>query len=108
MANVNVAEFSALGFGGVGQAAQEPPINVQNVAIGATSVQSGAFQPGTRMIRIATDAIAWIAFGNNPVAVAVGAGTIRMAANTAEYFCVATTSGPSGPTGDKIAVITGT
>jgi hypothetical protein len=74
-----------------------PPLTTQTVAIGAGSVQSSAFNAKTEMVAVHTDAICSIEFGSNPTATATSR---RMAANTTEYFKVAT--------GDKIAVITNT
>ena len=94
MAKVYITEFVAIDM----NVSREPPRAEQVVAIGGTSVQcSNAFQAGTRVIRVHTDAICSVAIGNDPTATA---NTRRMAANTTEYF------GVDG--GQKIAVITNT
>jgi hypothetical protein len=107
MATLYVTEFRGIGqepalrTWGNGPAlmqfAQQPPVAEQTVAIGATSAQSNAFNSATNMVRISTDAICSVLFGNNPTATA---GSARMAAGQTEYFAV-------GP-GMKVAVITNT
>lgn len=99
MANVYVTEFGRIASGvptaiPVGQA---PEILTQLVAIGAGSLQSVAFGPSTKLIRVHTDAVCSVAIGVNPTAVA---GSMRMAAGQTEYFAV------TG--GLKIAAITNT
>lgn len=66
----------------------------QDVAIGATSVQSTAFGAGKRIIRVNADVNCRIATGPDPIATADSA---RLIANTTEHFKV--------EVGDKIAVI---
>jgi hypothetical protein len=77
--------------------ADQPPVAEQTVAIGASSVQSSAFNALTKFIRINTDAACSVAFGTNPTATAT---KMRLAANTTEYFSV-----PLGAS-YKVAVIT--
>lgn len=79
--------------------AEEPAVANQTVAIGAGSTQSNAFNSLTRFVRISTDAICSIAFGENPTATT---STRRMPANTTEYFGV-----PAG-SAFKVAVISNT
>ena|SRR5215475_6410900 len=96
MAKVYIAEFSAVYL--QGQALpypRVPPIAEQTVAIGATSVQSSAFNAATKLVQIETDAICSLAFGANPTATA---NNMRLAANDVRSFCV--------NAGDKVAVIT--
>jgi hypothetical protein len=77
------------------QAAQEPSLVDQTVAISGSSTQSAAFNNQTTLIRVHTDAICSIAIAANPTATT---STKRLAANTTEYFGVNGTQ--------KIAVIT--
>ncbi len=100
MATLYISEYSAAGMtGGPGllQAAVEPGVTTQAVAIGGVSAQSAAFGATTRFVRLHTDAICSIAFGTSPTATTAKA---RMAANQTEYFAVK----PS----DKVAVISNT
>lgn len=101
MATLYIAEYANQGRDTAGYTvqgvAQEPCNTEQTVAIGAGSVQSNAFQSGTTLIRVHTDAICSIAIGSNPTAAATNK---RLAANATEYFGVRP--------GDKIAVITNT
>jgi len=99
MAKLYVTEFRNVG------AATEmfllplaPPVVDQTpVAIGVGSVQSAAFNAGTRFVRLHADAICSIAFGADPTATANNA---RLAANQTEYFAVSPDH--------KVAVITNT
>jgi len=50
-----------------------------------TSVQSVAFASDTNIIRVVADADVFLAFGANPTA---DANSIRVIANTVEYFAV--------------------
>jgi hypothetical protein len=102
MAKVYITEYArqardASGFQMV--VADEPPVANQTVAIGASSVQSNAFNDLTRFVRVSTDAVCSIECGTDPTATT---STRRMPANTTEYFGV--------PLGGayKIAVITNT
>lgn len=101
MAVVYITEFS--GTGSASQqmipAAQWPPLASQTVAIGATSVQSAAFNAGTTLVRINTDAPCSIAVGANPTATAA---LQRFSGGATEYFTVNPNSAL------KIAVITNT
>ncbi len=67
----------------------------QTVSIGMSSTPSAAFNAGTNVIRVHTDAICSIVINANPTAAATNK---RMAANTTEYFGVTP--------GWKLAVIT--
>ena len=105
MATLYITEFQALGQSGMPtwgttngptQAAQQPPIAEQTVAIGA-STQSAAFNAATVLVRLHTDAICSVLFGTNPTATTASA---RLAAGQTEYFGVAP--------GMKVAVITNT
>lgn len=99
MASLYIAEFTTLGapWGNVVQSGQTPPVTEQKLAIGVSSVQSAAFGSKTLIVRISTDAICSVAFGDNPTATSNNA---RMAANQTEYFAVVP--------GQKVAVITNT
>lgn len=93
MAVLFIAEYADVR----GNAAFDPPLTEQTVAIGGGSVQSSAFNANTQFIRVHTDAICSVALGPNPTATAQ---TGRMAANTTEYRKVYP--------GQKIAVIQNT
>jgi hypothetical protein len=99
MATVDITEFQRIARTPQGKEllVGEFPATNQQVAIGAGSVQSAAFASGTTLIRVHTDAICRIAFGDAPVA---GPTTPRMAAGSTEYFGV--------KPGHKIAIITAT
>lgn len=107
MATLYISEFQALGSAGMPtwgaspngptQAAQQPSLVDQVVAIGGTSTQSSAFGAATVLVRIHTDSICSVAFGTNPTATAT---TARLVAGQTEYFGVAPLS--------KVAVITNT
>lgn len=97
MAKLYVTEFGGMGSNG-SPIAQCPPIVEQTpVVIGAGSLSSAAFDAATTVVRIHTDAICSIAFGTAPTATA---NTMRMAADSTEYFSV--------KFGHKVAVITNT
>jgi len=73
---------------------QEPAMASQTVAIGAGSVQSAAFNSGTRLVRLHTDLACSVSFGLNPTATVT---TARLAIGQTEYFKVIP--------GHKVAVI---
>ncbi len=101
MATVYISEYEVMVqapfLSDVIQTPLEPAVIEQTVAITANSVQSNAFGPSTRFIRIHTDAICSRRFGKNPTALATSA---RMADESSEYLAV-------NP-GDKVAIITNT
>lgn len=105
MAILYITECESLaipGEGGNMQIAHMPPVAEQTLAIGGSSASSSAFNTSTRFVRVETDAICAIAFGSAPTAAAAvgtgtASGTLRMNANTVEYFGVSP--------GHKIAVI---
>jgi len=104
MATLYITEFAKQGRDAAGYINQnatpeEPPIVNQTLAIGAGSLASAAFNAGTGIIRLHTDAICSVEVGATPTA---SATTRRMAANTTEYICVKPGSG------FKVAVITNT
>lgn len=66
-------------------AASEPAIAEQHIAIGGSSAAGSVFNVTTKFIRVHTDAICSIAIGVAPTAVATAK---RMAANQTEYFGV--------------------
>ena len=99
MAILSVSEYSRLGRdsqANVIQTGPEPARVYQELAIGAGSVQSAAFDSATRFLRVHADAPCRVLFGTNPTA-AVGTSP-RMAANSTEFFEVQPLQ--------KIAVIT--
>lgn len=72
----------------------EPARVQQQVAIGAASAQSAAFDSATTFVRVHTDTPARIAFGVNPTATSA---SMRMSPGATEYFEVRY--------GHKVAVI---
>jgi hypothetical protein len=66
------------------QAGLEPGVDQPTLPIGG-AVQSVAFLPTTRFVRLHTDAVCSVLFGTNPVASTANA---RMAANQTEFFGV--------------------
>lgn len=104
MARIYVSEYDRLApayGGGLGQVVQEPEIALQSIAITASSTLTAAFNGGTRIIRVHTDAICAIKIGPSPTAIVAGdTGTKRMVAGQTEYFGVVP--------GDKLAVIAST
>jgi hypothetical protein len=101
MATLYVTEYASVAHmpNAQGQVPQEPPRAEQIVAIGGASAQSVNFQPGTRMVRIHTDAICSVLFGVNPT---VTTGSGRLVAGQTEYHGV-----PEGG-GMQVAVIANT
>lgn len=95
MAKLYVTEFGGIAPGVLPVGVAPPLVDQTPVAIGAGSLQSTAFDAATVLVRLHTDAICSIAFGTNPTATA---NTMRMAANSTEYFSVRF--------GHKVAVIT--
>ena len=80
------------------QAAVEPAVTSQTVAITGSSVQSAAFNVGTHLIRVHADSTCSIKIGGtNPTATT---SSMRFLAGQTEYFIVMP--------GDKLAVITNT
>jgi hypothetical protein len=95
-----IAEHKSLAqdkFGNPLNSGIQPPLAEQKLTISGTSGQSAAFNAGTSIIRVHTDAICSILIGNNPTATANNA---RLAAGQTEYFSVIA--------GDKLAVISNT
>lgn len=95
MAKLYVTEFGGGAYNDFPCAIAPPLVDQTPVVIGAGSLQSAAFDAATTIVRIHTDAICSIAFGTNPTATA---NTMRLAANSTEYFSV--------KFGHKVAVIT--
>jgi len=88
MATLYVSEYSSLGTAALDyrmQSALEPSIAEQAITISASPTQSAAFNTQTKYIRVHTDSICSIAFGQNPTAVTTAK---RFAANQTEYFGV--------------------
>lgn len=88
MAILDVTEYAELAYAGTGHripAGQEPSVRHQQVAIGATSVQSQVFMDTTRFIRIHSDVACRIAIGVNPTA---SAASMRVVAGGTEYLGV--------------------
>lgn len=96
MATLYISEYQELARAepGMGQIAQAPALVEQTVAIGGGSLQSAAFNPSTRFIRVSTDAICSISIDFTPTATT---GKGRLPADNVEYFGVRP--------GMKIAVI---
>ena len=63
-----------------------PSLADQTVAVGASSVQSAAFNSNTRVVRLSSDVVCSVKFGSSPTATTT---TMRLPANSVEYFGVA-------------------
>lgn len=110
MANVDIREFSNIGYVGLGlvpvaDARVGATIIDQSIAIGGSSVASNAFNAKTNLIRVQAEAICAVSVGGTAGFLAAGAVTAvapngRMVAGQTEYFVVSP--------GDKLAVITST
>jgi hypothetical protein len=104
MAKLYIAEYSTFGMDpNTGEAVgKEPSLDQTPVVIGAGSLAGAAFGASTRLVRIHTDAICSIVFGQvgGPNAPVATVNNKRLAANQTEYFGV-------NP-GDTVAVITNT
>lgn len=95
-ANCFVTEFGP-SLPTIYQAALQPPLAEQVVAIGGSSTASSLFQANTVLVRITCDASASIEFGTAPTA---SATMMLLPSGVIEYFTV-----PAGGT-FKVAVIT--
>jgi hypothetical protein len=98
MAVLYITEY--IDIDGTRQVPTEPPLAQQTVAIGAGSVASAAFQGGTTVIRVHTDAICSVVVSPVGQTISATATSGRMAANQTEY------RGVKG--GQIISVITNT
>ena len=99
MASLYVAEIrmnARTHNGGMLQAPEMAPVAEQKLTISGGSAQSSAFNASTLCVRVHTDAICHVAFGDNPTA---DSNNLRMAADQTEYFGVTP--------GQKLAVISG-
>jgi hypothetical protein len=75
------------------QAADEPPVAEQTLAIGGSSVASAAFNPATNLVRLQADETCAISFGTSPTAQTASGtetgnsavGTQRIAAGVTEF-----------------------
>lgn len=88
MSELNITEYANLGRDASGYTVpvgEEVALAIQNVSFTSSSVQSAAFQPKTRFVRLVTDIDTRIAFGESPTA---GAGTSTLPAGAVEYFGV--------------------
>lgn len=95
MATLYITEFQAIGYAGMPplaagtngptQAAQQPQVAKQTVAISGTAAQSNPFNAATTLIRIHTDSICSFVVGAAPSATTSDA---RMVAGQTEYFGV--------------------
>lgn len=98
MAKLYISEYAggASLANGVPQIPQEPSLVEQvPVVIGAGSLNSAAFNAGTRFVRVHADVVCSIAFGAAPTATA---NNKRLAAGVSEFYQVRP--------GDVVAVIT--
>ena len=102
MAFLYIAEY--VDIQGDRQAAADPPLLEQKIAIAAGSATSAAFNPRTTLIRVHTDAVCSVIVGA-VATVTASATNARMAANQTEYRAVSC-NGLNG--GTAIAVITNT
>ena len=78
--------------------ARHPPIRSYCVPFAATSVASLPFSPGCVSIRVHSDVVCSLSIGGQaPTATAGLTGSMRLAANTSEFYAVVP--------GDRLAVI---
>lgn len=96
MATLYITEYKRTGNEST-DSANEPAVAEQTVAIGGATAASAAFNSGTSLVRLHTDAICSVKFGTSPIATAASA---RMAANETRWF------GVRPGAGLKVAVIT--
>lgn len=106
MAVLHISEYNAIlktnvgddpvSGDGTAQTVKEPSITTQAIAFDAAT-SSAAFNPLTRIVRIATDTQCYIVFGSSPIATA---NSMLLPEFGVEYFGV-------NP-GDKISVYDGT
>ena len=97
-----ITEFANQGTDARGRQApvgSVPTSGTQRVAIGASSAQSAALAGTTTLVRVHTDQICSVTFGDNPTATT---SSMRLAADSTEYFSV-----PAG-SALKVAVISNT
>lgn len=87
---------------GAGQVAQDPPLAVQILALGGSSVPSAAFNAATRYIEIAVTGVDARIVNNTAAPVADASTSQRLVAGTIIY------RGVTLGAGNKIAVITAT
>jgi hypothetical protein len=100
MAILDITEYQELTASGRGHmvpAGQEPALLNQQVAIGASSVQSSVLSDTTRFVRLHADVACRIAIGANPTAAST---SMRIGAGGTEYL--------GARPGLKIAVISTT
>ena len=97
MAQLNISEHDPLNYFGSDSvpALKVPPRVKQQLTFSGSSVQSAAFGSGSYLIRVHTDTVCRLEFGDNPTAAATSA--IVLSAGDREVFNV-------NP-GDKLAVI---
>lgn len=94
---VTVTAFSALAQDMLGASIQigaVPPLLHENLANGASPVNSSVMPDNVRLVRIATDAKIRVAIGVNATA---GANDMLMHANSTEYFSIRP--------GDRVSVV---
>lgn len=103
MAILYISEYDQLARDGQGYlmaAGLEPSLAEQQVNITGGSLQSSAFDPRTKIVRVHCDAVCHVAIGTNPTATTA---VKRLAANQTEFFGVQA----HGAGSQKIAVIEG-
>lgn len=96
-----ISEFGALGTDKTGRAmpvVTTPSLAEQAISFSAVANSSAAFNAATQFVRVQADAVCSISFGSAPTATVV---MLRLAANTTEYFAVASNA-------NKISVIANT
>lgn len=100
MGTLTIVEFTNSGADSRGnqvQAAELPPVTVQNISSSSSSAQSAVLNDSTALIRVSSDTDCYIVVDANPTATA--ATGVPLAAGTAEYFTVRRGAG------HKVAVI---
>lgn len=96
MASLYIAEYDGYLVNGV-QVPREPPLAEQKITISGVSAASAAFNTQTKLVRLHTDAICSVLFGETPVATAAKQ---RLPADATEF--------KSTQAGHKVAVISNT
>jgi hypothetical protein len=96
-----ITEFADVGkTGGVVPVGAIPANAKQFITFSATAGQSAAFANNTRLVRIAVDGAASIAFGTNPTAVT--AQDARLSTGAVEYYDISAVMGQ----GYKVSAVT--
>lgn len=93
MPTLYITEFAGIQsdpFAASMNCAATPSLADQTVTFSGTSVQSATLNAATRVIRVVSDATCFKKIGTNPTATQT---TVRLVADSAEYFSVPPNSG---------------